>query len=291
MTGTPVRLLSAREEGLAPDLELGATLYVPAAPSLDASGAAPLAPALVVGHGAGSRASRHAEFCMEACRRGFVVLAPDFRGHGDSEGRADGPMEQDVLSSFHYLRGHPAVDPDSICYRGSSMGGFYGLKAAPLADFAAMVLICPAGRDVMIRSIDDDGEERGDTEAPEHADPRGSASVRGDADSLGGVEIAARTSSTRWDRPQLRAYFERQDSLALAAQVHCPVLLVHARPDEKVPLSHSLALAQHLPGNVTLLVLCAGNHSSAQHDPVVHAQSLDWLWEQIRRRHAATARC
>ncbi len=97
-----------------------------------------LAPGLGVGHGAGSQAARHEAFCLEACSHGFAVLALDFRGHGHSDGTADGPLEQDVLAAVRFLRAHPSVDEKTICYRGSSMGAFYGLKAAPKRDFAAM---------------------------------------------------------------------------------------------------------------------------------------------------------
>lgn len=116
MAGDPVSLLSAREEGLKPDLRLAALLYLPAGLDPAPADAAAQAPGLIVGHGAGSRASRHAEFCREACRRGFAVIAPDFRGHGDSEGRADGPLEQDVLAAAHFLRSLPGVDAANICY-------------------------------------------------------------------------------------------------------------------------------------------------------------------------------
>lgn len=154
------------------------------------------------------------------------------------------------------------------------MGGFYGLKAAPLARFAAAVLVCPAGPDVMLRSLDDSSEVHGDTETPDRPDGQS-------------AEAPARPDSTRWDIPRLRAYFERQDSLALAAQVECPIMLVHTRPDAQVPLSHSLALAQHLRGDSSLVILREGSHSSAQHDPSIHAESLDWLWEQIGKKRAA----
>ena len=249
MTGVPICLFSAREKGLPPDLRLNALLYVPPETACHPGPA----PGLVVGHGAGSRAANHADFCLEACRRGFVVLAPDLRGHGDSEGCGDGPLENDVLAAVELLRHHPAVDPAVICYRGSSMGGFYGLKASPRAGFAAMVLVCPAGEDVLLAALQDDA--------------------------------GAVAGPTRWDSSKMQAYFERQDSRALAALVDCPVLLVHARPDTQVPLSHSLLLAGHLRTTTTLLALESGHHSSAQHDPAVHEYALAWLWRVIAATH------
>lgn len=114
MRTAAAHLCSAPASGLAPDLELAATLYLP-----DPSDGLPT-PGLVVGHGAGSRRARHDAFCRAACSQGLAVLALD-------------------------LRGHPAVDGRHLCYRGSSMGGFYGLKAASEAGFAALAarVRCP----------------------------------------------------------------------------------------------------------------------------------------------------
>jgi dipeptidyl aminopeptidase/acylaminoacyl peptidase len=246
-----ISLRSPHVGGPARGLELAATLYLPDT----ADGSA--APGLVVGHGASSRRSRHDAFCREACSHGFAVLALDFRGHGDSGGTADGPLEQDILAAAAYLRSHPAVDGSSLCYRGSSMGGFYGLLAAVQTRFIALALLCPATEQVLLDALDDSGER-----CP-------GATAEGAA-------------QTRWDLSGLRAYFRAQSSLTSAARVHCPVLLVHARGDSVVPLAHSAALAQHLAGDATLVALAGGTHTSAQHDPAVHRFTARWLMGQVR---------
>lgn len=270
MTVTAVRLLSPPDEGLAPSLELAATLYLPDRP------AAELAPGLVVGHGAGSRAGRHADFCLVACRQGFAVLALDFRGHGASRGRGDGPMELDVAAAARFLRSRPEVDTARVGYRGSSMGGFYGLKAAPEAGFAALALVCPASEATMLASIDRAGEQADtDTESPQ-----GPAATRPGPDP---------GAPPRWDTFRLRAYFERQDSRALATRVQCPVLLLHARGDELVPFTHSLMLVQHLRVETTLLALEEGSHTSAQRDPAIHAYTAAWLWKKLMGSEAVSA--
>jgi dipeptidyl aminopeptidase/acylaminoacyl peptidase len=248
MLSCDVSLLAARTAGLQADLELAATLYLPT------TAGASLAPGLIVGHGAGSHRLRHRAFCLEACAHGFAVLAIDFRGHGDSAGAGDGPLEQDILAAARFLRRHPAVDRGRICYRGSSMGGFYGLAAAPEAEFAAMVLLCPASEKVMLDAI--------------------AASNRGGA--------AQSAMSTRWDAPRLRAYFQRQDGRALAARVRCPVLIVHVRRDPVVPFEHSLMLVAELGGDTTLLALAQGTHTTAQHEPAIHAFVASWLLDQVK---------
>lgn len=261
-SAVPVRLLSAGREGAPADISLAAHLYLPET-ATTSPGA--LAPGLVVGHGAGSRASRHERFCLAAREQGFVVLALDFRGHGDSTGVADGPLEEDILSAVDYLRSHPAVDPAAVCYRGSSMGGFYGLKAALRAEFAALVLLCPAGEAVMLDAIDSAATE----DLPPGTETQ--------------TDRPAPTPLARWDRVRLRRYFELQDSLRLAARVCHPVLIIHARGDQTVPLDHSCMLARHLAGDAMLMVLQGGSHTTAQHDPRVHDYSLRWLTRNLER--------
>jgi dipeptidyl aminopeptidase/acylaminoacyl peptidase len=279
-----VILLSAVDAGQKPSLELAATLYTPVSagrPPAPAAASAQRtqmpAPALIVGHGAGSRRARHEAFCREACKRGFVVLALDFRGHGDSGGEADGPMEQDILTAARFLRAQPAVDPNRLCYRGSSMGGFYGLKAAPQAGFVAMVLLCPAGEDVVLDAIA--ASEKADSGADD-ATTNG-AVLDGPGANGAASAVPEGADPPRWDTPRLRPYFERQDSGRLAAQVECPVLLVHARQDNVVPFNHSLMLVERLRTETTLLALEGGTHTTAQHDPRIHRLTIAWLHDQM----------
>jgi len=253
-----VHLLSSSVPGASPDIELATTLYLP-----DDPGRGTKAPGLIVGHGAGSNRSRHDEFCREACTAGFVVLGLDFRGHGDSSGVADGPLEMDLYAAAAFLRTHESVDPQKVCYRGSSMGGFYGLKAAAQARFAAMALLCPATESVILHALD---EQQAGPQAKADTDDR----------------------LPRWDVAKLRDYFERQPCLALAQLVECPVLLVHARDDEVVPFTHTLLLTQSLVVDTTLLALAEGTHTTAQHDPSIHRCTIAWLRERVTSCSART---
>jgi dipeptidyl aminopeptidase/acylaminoacyl peptidase len=269
MRATMVRIPSPRRPGSADTIELAATLYLP-----QPDAALPV-PGLIVGHGAGSRRQRHAGFCREACAQGLAVLALDFRGHGEIAGLADGPLDLDILAAAAFLARQPEVDRARLCYRGSSMGGFYGLKAAAEMDFAAMALLCPASEGTMLDALEVADGQRGDSESP-----GGAAQPDSQAGEGGGASQPA--APTRWDVPRLKRYFERQDSLALAARVHCPVLLVHARSDSVVPFAHSLALVERLAGDTTLLGLAGGSHTSAQHDPRIHRATALWLRDQVR---------
>ena len=67
-------------------------------------------------------------------RNGYVVLKPDYRGNGNSEGRAEGGYGSpaytiDVLNAFASLQKYPNVDPERIGMWGHSMGGHITLRA------------------------------------------------------------------------------------------------------------------------------------------------------------------
>ncbi len=64
-------------------------------------------------------------YCTHLAQRGYVVLIPDLRGFGGSEGKFDwGKAEMaDIDNALDYLRALPRVDPDRIAVMGNSWGG------------------------------------------------------------------------------------------------------------------------------------------------------------------------
>lgn len=65
---------------------------------------------------------------------GYVVFRIDYRGHGHSEGDAQGAYgdpgyEVDVLNAVASLKRHPQVNPNKIGMWGHSMGGYLTLRA------------------------------------------------------------------------------------------------------------------------------------------------------------------
>lgn len=67
-------------------------------------------------------------------RNGYIVFKPDFRGHGDSEGRPEGAYyspayTRDVLNAVASMKKYSEADPKRIGMWGHSMGGMITLRA------------------------------------------------------------------------------------------------------------------------------------------------------------------
>lgn len=67
-------------------------------------------------------------------RNGYMLIRPDYRGHGNSEGEALGGYGSsaytvDVLNALASVKKHPDADPNRIGMWGHSMGGFITLRS------------------------------------------------------------------------------------------------------------------------------------------------------------------
>ncbi len=83
-------------------------------------------PAVMLFHGLGQNRSAEDGFARALAAAGYVALAPDARGHGQSGGlfSLDGPREvQDVRELFTMLTARPDVNPREVGAFGVSLGG------------------------------------------------------------------------------------------------------------------------------------------------------------------------
>jgi len=102
-------------------------------------------------------------FSIELSRRGFVVLALDMIGHGDSGGGYDRPLylkdpsyTVGANAGYQYLKGLPFVDAANLGVMGHSLGAIQSLRVAVLnpdhkaLDFVAGVPGNPALHNVLL---------------------------------------------------------------------------------------------------------------------------------------------
>src|SRR5687768_3314472 len=161
-------------------------------------------PGMVILHGAGSRKENHGDFARMCASAGWAAISYDQRGHGESADEMSPAALGDVVKMASFLASHDSVDPDRICVRGSSMGGFWAIHAAATSDaIAGAIAICPAGEEHLLRGLRDD-----------------------DLDFRAGPEA----------RASLAAWLEEHDLRDAARLMGSkPLILLHAQGDERIP--------------------------------------------------------
>jgi pimeloyl-ACP methyl ester carboxylesterase len=109
----------------ADNVRLAGALYVPMRTP---------APAVVLVHMLG-RSSADWTFTAEQLRdAGFLVLAPDLRGHGESSGSIDStsalaPLVKDVAAAIAFLKARPGLLPGRLGLAGASLGANLVIQA------------------------------------------------------------------------------------------------------------------------------------------------------------------
>jgi uncharacterized protein len=199
---------------------------------------------LVIVHGAGSRKENHHDFAEAARAAGFAAVCFDQRGHGASEGALGAGALDDVATMAGLLA------PGPVALRGSSMGGFMALHAGARMDAAAVVAICPAWGELLLRGLRND------------------------------------RFTFRADTPALEELFAAADDRAAAGALGERLLLQHAEGDESVPIADSRALHDAAPGS-RLVAVPGGHHRSVQHDGELQALAVRFLTRALRPRPAA----
>lgn len=198
---------------------------------------------MVIVHGAGSAKESHADFGRLCAASGWVAVTYDQRGHGESEDVMSPAALGDVGRMAAFLAAREGVDGGRVCARGSSLGGYLAIHAAATdPKVAGAIAICPASDDGLRRGLRD-----------------GSLEMRADVEAL-----------DAW----LGEHDLREAAAAVAPK---PLILLHAKGDDRVPYTCSEELHAAAGATSRLLVLPGGHHRSIQHDPELQATALRWL--------------
>jgi pimeloyl-ACP methyl ester carboxylesterase len=196
---------------------------------------------LLMVHGAGSQKENQHDIARAARACGFAAICFDQRGHGESDGALDGHALEDVATMAALL-------PRPLALRGTSMGGCIALAASELVRPEAVVAICAASPEGLLRGL------------------------------------RAGMFPFRWD-PSIEPLLERLDLFAVVERMTTPLLLMHAEGDERVPVAHSRELHARA-GHSKLITPPGGHHQSIQHDEELTGVSLQFVRRAFLRGEA-----
>jgi alpha-beta hydrolase superfamily lysophospholipase len=204
---------------------------------------------VVILHGAGSCKESHYDFARAVLAAGLGAIAFDQRGHGESVGPMDDRALSDIAAMTALLRSRLGAPNAPIVVRGSSMGGYLSILAAPVVGASAVVAICPASAGELRRGLQN-------------------GRLRFDA-----------------DHPAVDAFLAGHDLGDTVRTLDIPVLLLHAEGDEQVPVQHSRELAEEMRApDSRLITVPGGHHRSVQHDPELQAASLRFIERAVGAR-------
>jgi pimeloyl-ACP methyl ester carboxylesterase len=194
-------------------------------------------------HGAGSKKESHHDYARACASGGLAALAVDLRGHGESEGALGAGAIDDIAALAGTLRREAGVA--AVGLRGSSMGGYLALVSAARAGAGAVVAICPASARLLRAGV-----------------------------------VAKRFEFAADDNALIELLDANDDHAAIAG-LEAPVMLLHARGDESVPVEHSREL-EAASDHARLIELPGGHHRSIQHDAELQGVTVRWLSRQLR---------
>jgi dipeptidyl aminopeptidase/acylaminoacyl peptidase len=207
---------------------------------------------MLIVHGAGSSKEKHADFGRSCAAAGWAALAYDQRGHGAGDDEMSAEAVADCIRMTRFLAAWDGVDPARVCVRGSSMGGFVAIHAAATSDaIAAVIAICPAGEEHLLRGLHE-----------------GSLEFRADEQA----------------RADLGAWLGEHDLREAMAMIGAkPTILIHAAGDERIPSDFSEELHSRAAEPRKLIVVPGGHHRSAQHDAELQGVALRWIERSLAR--------
>jgi uncharacterized protein len=210
-------------------------------------------------------------------RNGYILLRPDYRGHGSSEGEPASSYISpdytiDVLNAMSAVMRHPDADPDRVGMWGHSMGGSITLRGMVVTDtikagviWAGVTAPYPV---VMRRWV-----ERWANRPTPTPNPEGRADAWHDA-------------LYALDNPEAnQAFWDTIDPFAYLDEISGPVQIHHGTADDSVPVGFSEILHASLleAGQRSELYIYQGdNHNITNNFSVAAQRSVDFFDRHLK---------
>ncbi len=218
------------------------------------------APAIVLLHGWGGNASTLLPASQALHRAGLAVLLLESRNHGrsDRDGHSSLPrFAEDLDSALDWLGARPEVDLHRLMALGHSVGGAAVLLSASRRhDLRAAVSVSAFAH-------------------PEQVMRRWLALYRVPYWPLGWLV-------NRYVEHVIGTRFDLIAPIRTLARARCPVLLVHGRQDDTVPVEDARALWAHRGGADVKMIECDGSHEGFDDQDDVVRQIIEFLAQTDR---------
>ncbi len=255
-------------------------------------------PAIIFAHGLLSTHAEFGDYPEKICQRGYLVLAFDFRGHGQSEGTrglvSENRMVEDLGHALDYIEANPGIDNNRIALFGHSLGGG--------------AVICATARDERVRAVVAGatiGRRRDEISSSElrlyraamalndwqkrftkkslyvpyrvsYKDIFHNATARLNAERQGFLQGTICADSI--------SHLLAQDTLACARNVRVPALIVQSEFDRVVKASSTRQVFDAIPGEKEWYLVKGSGHSFATDAPDTEAfdHIATWMDKQLK---------
>jgi dipeptidyl aminopeptidase/acylaminoacyl peptidase len=222
---------------------------------------------------------RYAAYQDGFARNGYIVLKPDYRGHGESEGEPTGGSRGpeytiDVLNAVTSLQRYPDADPERVGMWGHSMGGGITLRTMVATDDVKAGVIW-AG---VVATFEEIFEAR-----PRWVGARPSATPGPDTTATPVLEREGLFEYGTFDEnPEFWASI---DPVTYLSDLSGPVQLHHATGDESVPVEFSENLYARLQASgqpAELYVYEGDNHNLSGNFATAMQRSIAFFDEHVK---------
>jgi dipeptidyl aminopeptidase/acylaminoacyl peptidase len=217
---------------------------------------------------------RYVAYVDSFARNGYVVIKPDYRGHGSSEGIATGGYGSnsytiDVLNALASVKKLPNVNPEKIGMWGHSMGGYITLRSMVVSKDVKVGVIWGG----VVASYPDllTSWRRRTTPSPVPAEGASASSARSWRRLLTEQFGDPMSNPSFWNSISANSYL---------SDISGPIQLHHAEGDEEVPVEFSRKLSEQLQSagkEVELYTYPGDNHNISGHFGIAMQRSVEFF--------------